>query len=232
MTARWSFAPVCGAQFWWVIVDVARGPDLPVLHDHRPEDGAGRAGGAARLRRGVAVVSTLLIAPQTTEFGSKVALLAGLVVMCVARSALREAAAGPGIRTRPAGRLRRRAGRAGRGVSRARPGARARGDRRRRGRAAGDRGRRGGGSGPGGVRRDERLGGKQPARRASARRSRRSLHPSAGHRRPRGASTAGDLTRADAQAIAVTLAENLEVEAQALRRGEQSLLAAVDDGSA
>jgi hypothetical protein len=40
----------------------------------------------------------------------------------------------------------------------------------------------------------------------------------------------GDLTRADAQAIALTLAENLEVEAQALRRGEKSLLSSVDDG--
>ena len=43
-------------------------------------------------------------------------------------------------------------------------------------------------------------------------------------------STEGDLTRADAQAIALTLAENLEVEAQALRRGEKSLLSSVDDG--
>jgi hypothetical protein len=40
----------------------------------------------------------------------------------------------------------------------------------------------------------------------------------------------GDLTRADAQAIALTLAENLEVEAQALRGGEKSLLSSVDDG--
>jgi hypothetical protein len=45
------------------------------------------AGRVARLvfAAGVAVVSTLLIAPQTTEFGAKVGLLAGLVVMCVAR---------------------------------------------------------------------------------------------------------------------------------------------------
>jgi hypothetical protein len=40
----------------------------------------------------------------------------------------------------------------------------------------------------------------------------------------------GDLSRVDAQAVAVTLAENLEVEAQALRRGEKSLLPSVDDG--
>ena len=31
------------------------------------------------------MVCTLLIAPQTTEFGAKVALLSGLVVLCVAR---------------------------------------------------------------------------------------------------------------------------------------------------
>src|SRR4029079_11959808 len=45
------------------------------------------AGRGARLAfaSSVAVVSTLLIAPQTTEFSSKVALLAGLVVMCAAR---------------------------------------------------------------------------------------------------------------------------------------------------
>jgi hypothetical protein len=40
----------------------------------------------------------------------------------------------------------------------------------------------------------------------------------------------GDLTRVDAQSIALTLAENLEVEAQALRGGEKSLLSSVDDG--
>ncbi len=44
MTARWSFTPVCGARFWWAIVHVAGGPDLPVLHDHRPEDGARQDG--------------------------------------------------------------------------------------------------------------------------------------------------------------------------------------------
>jgi len=41
----------------------------------------------------------------------------------------------------------------------------------------------------------------------------------------------GDLSQADAQDVALTLAENLEVEAQALRRGEQSLLASVDVGA-
>ena len=36
----------------------------------------------------VAVASTLLMAPQTNEFGTKVGLLAGLVVVCAARPLL------------------------------------------------------------------------------------------------------------------------------------------------
>ena len=85
MTARWSFTPVCGSTVLVGDRDLARGPHLPLLHDHRPEDGAGRPGGTSRVRCIGALVSTLLIAPQTTEFSSKVALLAGLVVMCAAR---------------------------------------------------------------------------------------------------------------------------------------------------
>ena len=50
MTANWAFAPVCGFDFWRVDRDLARGPDLPVLHDHRPQDRAGRAGRAGRVR--------------------------------------------------------------------------------------------------------------------------------------------------------------------------------------
>ncbi len=51
MTARWAFAPVCGSQFLVGDRDVTGGLGLPVLHDHRPEDGAGRTGGPSRLRR-------------------------------------------------------------------------------------------------------------------------------------------------------------------------------------
>ena len=40
----------------------------------------------------------------------------------------------------------------------------------------------------------------------------------------------GDLSPSDAQDVALMLAENLEVEGQALRRGEPSLLPTVDDG--
>ena len=50
MTARWAFAPVCGFDYWRVIVTSPGGADLPVLHDHRPEDGAGRACRSRRVR--------------------------------------------------------------------------------------------------------------------------------------------------------------------------------------
>ena len=38
MIADWSFTPVCGTDFWRIDRDLARGPDLPVLHDHGPQD--------------------------------------------------------------------------------------------------------------------------------------------------------------------------------------------------
>ena len=85
MTARWAFAPVCGSRFWWVIVT---SPEVLIfLFFMITDPKTVPAGRVARLAFAacVALVSTLLIAPQTTEFSSKVALLAGLVVMCAAR---------------------------------------------------------------------------------------------------------------------------------------------------
>jgi hypothetical protein len=88
MTARWAFAPVCGYDFWRVIVT---SPEVLIfvffmLTDPKTVP-AGRVG---RVVFGflVAVVSTLLMAPQTDEFGTKVALLGGLVVMCAVRPLL------------------------------------------------------------------------------------------------------------------------------------------------
>jgi Na+-translocating ferredoxin:NAD+ oxidoreductase RnfD subunit len=88
MTANWAFAPVCGPDFWRVIVT---SPEVLIflffmITDPRTVP-AGRVG---RVAFGllVAVVSTLLMAPQTDEFGTKVGLLAGLVVVCVTRPLL------------------------------------------------------------------------------------------------------------------------------------------------
>ena len=75
MTARWSFAPVCGFDYWRVIVI---SPEVLIFMFFMITDPktvpAGRVG---RVIFGllVAAVSTLLMAPQTDEFGTKVALL-------------------------------------------------------------------------------------------------------------------------------------------------------------
>ncbi len=88
MTANWAFAPVCGFDFWRVIVT---SPEVMIflffmITDPRTVP-SGRVG---RIVFGllVAVTSTLLMAPQTNEFGTKVGLLAGLVVVCAARPLL------------------------------------------------------------------------------------------------------------------------------------------------
>lgn len=88
MTARWAFAPVCGLDFWRVIVF---SPEILIFLFFMITDPktvpAGRVG---RVIFGllVGVASTLLIAPQTNEFGAKVGLLSGLVVLCAVRPLL------------------------------------------------------------------------------------------------------------------------------------------------
>jgi Na+-translocating ferredoxin:NAD+ oxidoreductase RnfD subunit len=85
MTANWAFAPVCGFDFGRVIVT---SPEVMIFLFFMITDPktvpAGRVG---RVVFGVlvAVASTLLMAPQTDEFGTKVGLLAGLVILCAAR---------------------------------------------------------------------------------------------------------------------------------------------------
>ncbi len=88
MTANWSFAPVCGFDFWRVIVT---SPEVMIflffmITDPRTIP-AGRVG---RIVFGVlvAIASVLLMAPQTNEFGAKVGLLGGLVLMCALRPLL------------------------------------------------------------------------------------------------------------------------------------------------
>lgn len=88
MVTRWSFAPVCGVDFWRSIVT---SPEILIFLFFMITDPktvpAGRVG---RVVFGllVGITSTLLIAPQTTEFGAKVGLLAGLVIVCAARPIL------------------------------------------------------------------------------------------------------------------------------------------------
>jgi Na+-translocating ferredoxin:NAD+ oxidoreductase RnfD subunit len=85
MTANWAFAPVSGFDYWRVIVT---SPEVLIFLFFMITDPkttpSGRVG---RVVFGllVAIASTLLMAPQIDEFGTKVALLSGLVLMCAAR---------------------------------------------------------------------------------------------------------------------------------------------------
>ena len=88
MVARWAFAPVCGFDYWRVIMT---SPEVLIFLFFMITDPktvpSGRVG---RVVFGflVAVVSTLLMAPQTNEFGTKVALLGGLAIVCAGRPIL------------------------------------------------------------------------------------------------------------------------------------------------
>ena len=95
-TARWAFAPVCGTDLWLAIVT---SPEILIftyfmITDPRTVP-AGRVGrtvfGAL-----VGVVCVLLMAPQQTEFGAKVALLAGLTLMTMVRPLLERHVPAPG----------------------------------------------------------------------------------------------------------------------------------------
>ena len=88
MITNWAFAPVCGVEYWRVIVT---SPEVLIflffmITDPRTVP----AGPTGRIVFGlaVAVASVLLMAPQTDEFGTKVGLLAGLVIVCAARPLL------------------------------------------------------------------------------------------------------------------------------------------------
>jgi hypothetical protein len=86
ISARWSLQPVCGSEFWWVVVI---SPEiLFFLFFMITDPKTIPAGRVARVVFAVcvALLCTLLIAPQTTEFGAKVALLAGLVLMSPLRA--------------------------------------------------------------------------------------------------------------------------------------------------
>jgi len=127
MTANWAFAPVCGVDFWRVIVT---SPEVLIFLFFMITDPKTVPPGAVgRTVFGclVGVASALLIGPQTDEYGTKVGLLAGLVVICAARPIvdrlvpaagsedddLRRFASGAGVPSRSAPTLARRSARAG-----------------------------------------------------------------------------------------------------------------------
>ena len=92
MTARWHLGPVSDWHFWRVL---AFSPEILVFLFFMITDPKTiPAGKTGRRVYAVAIglLAALLIAPQTTEFGSKVALLASLAIVCAARPILMLAA--------------------------------------------------------------------------------------------------------------------------------------------
>jgi Na+-translocating ferredoxin:NAD+ oxidoreductase RnfD subunit len=85
MTAAWHVGPIEGRQFWWLLVS---SPEILVflffmITDPKttPASSTGRRVYAV----GVGLLAALLIAPQTTEFATKVAILAALALVCATR---------------------------------------------------------------------------------------------------------------------------------------------------
>ena len=87
MTAAWHVGPIEGAEFWWLLVS---SPEILVFLFFMITDPKTTPASARRARVYavcVGLLATLLIAPQTTEFGTKVAILAALALVCAARGA-------------------------------------------------------------------------------------------------------------------------------------------------
>ena len=85
MTARWHLGPISGWEFWHTLVF---SPEILVflffmITDPRtiPESARGRRAYAI----GIGLLAVLLIAPQTTEFATKVSVLAALAIVCALR---------------------------------------------------------------------------------------------------------------------------------------------------
>jgi hypothetical protein len=85
MTAAWHVGPIAGAEFWWLLVS---SPEILVFLFFMitdPKTIPSSARGRRAYAIAVGLLATLLIAPQTTEFATKVAILGSLFVVCAAR---------------------------------------------------------------------------------------------------------------------------------------------------
>ena len=88
MTARWHLGPITGWSFWWLLVT---SPEILIFLFFMITDPVTiPRGRPARwvYAVGVGLLATLLIAPQTTERATKIAVLAALTLVCAARPLL------------------------------------------------------------------------------------------------------------------------------------------------
>ncbi|HKU58347.1 MAG TPA: FG-GAP-like repeat-containing protein, partial [Gaiellaceae bacterium] len=86
MTARWHLGPISGLYFWWVLVT---SPEVLVFLFFMITDPKTAPKGLnARIAYGLSLglLAAVLIAPTRSEFAAKVALLASLAIVCVARA--------------------------------------------------------------------------------------------------------------------------------------------------
>jgi len=85
ITVRWSLTPLSGLHFWWILVTSPE--TLIFLYFMITDPKTTPTGRVGRIVFGcaVGVTSTILLAPWETEFGTKVGLLSGLVVMTAVR---------------------------------------------------------------------------------------------------------------------------------------------------
>ena len=89
MTARWHLGPITGFHLWWVLVT---SPEVLVfLFFMITDPKTAPRSPSARLAYAVSLglLAAVLIAPTTTEFAAKVALLGALAIVCVAIPLLR-----------------------------------------------------------------------------------------------------------------------------------------------
>src|SRR4029077_12491183 len=96
MTARWHLGPITGWSFWWLLVT---SPEILIFLFFMITDPMTiPKGRVARVVYAVCVglLATLLIAPQTTEFATKVAVLSALALVCAARPLLERLLPAPG----------------------------------------------------------------------------------------------------------------------------------------
>ncbi len=89
MTAPWHVGPIEGSGVLVAPRHLAGDPRLPLLHDHRSEDDSGEPRPGRRVYAvAVGLLATVLIAPQTTEFATKVAILGALFAVCATRGVI------------------------------------------------------------------------------------------------------------------------------------------------
>ena len=88
MTAAWHVGPIEGAEFWWLLVS---SPEILVFLFFMitdPRTIPASRGGRRVYAVAVGLLATLLIAPQTTEFATKVAILGALFAICATRGVI------------------------------------------------------------------------------------------------------------------------------------------------